>query len=442
MNLENRLILPNKEQVEWADCEIGVLIHYDIQVFNPEYQFREIWGWQPDASTFNPCMLDTDQWIQAAKAAGAKYAVLVAKHSSGFSLWPTEAHEYSIRHSPWMSGKGDIVRSFMESCRKFDVKPGLYYSCANNAYFNVDDPGKVRSGNEAEQKEYNEIIIRQLTELWGNYGEWFEIWFDGGILPAETGGPDIDPLLKRLQPNANVFQGRPGTRSLLRWVGNEDGRAPYPCWSTTHLGKNGSDGHADRLKTRIGDPYGPVWAPAESDMPNRDRHLAYQGGWFWREGEDDLVYSAEYLAERYFETVGHNTNLLLGMVIDNRGLVPNADAEQLTRFGEMINNIFNESNLLGESSGRGNELTVDLGSGDRISSIVIMEDISHGERIMEYDITGWDGSVWNVLCSGISVGHKRIHSIKSRIPENISAIKLVCSESKAEPVIRRLAVYK
>ena len=31
------------EQVEWADCEIGVLIHYDVQVFHPTgYQLGNV----------------------------------------------------------------------------------------------------------------------------------------------------------------------------------------------------------------------------------------------------------------------------------------------------------------------------------------------------------------------------------------------------------------
>src|SRR5690625_4846173 len=90
-----------EEQLEWFDAEIGVLIHYDILVFEPTYDWRKQWEYQPDPEIFNPINLDTDQWVRTAKAAGAKYAILVAKHCSGFSLWPTEAHEYSVKSSPW-----------------------------------------------------------------------------------------------------------------------------------------------------------------------------------------------------------------------------------------------------------------------------------------------------------------------------------------------------
>ncbi|HIB8181637.1 TPA: alpha-L-fucosidase, partial [Elizabethkingia anophelis] len=61
----------------------------------------------PPLSVFNPSSLNTDQWLSAAKSAGAQYAVLVVKHGSGFSLWPTKAHTYNVSNTPWKNGRGD-----------------------------------------------------------------------------------------------------------------------------------------------------------------------------------------------------------------------------------------------------------------------------------------------------------------------------------------------
>ncbi len=44
------------------------------------------------------------------ETAGAKYLILVAKHHDGFALWPTAQSEYSVKNSPWMGGKGDVVK--------------------------------------------------------------------------------------------------------------------------------------------------------------------------------------------------------------------------------------------------------------------------------------------------------------------------------------------
>lgn len=40
-----QLHVPTKEQVEWADCEIGAIIHVDINVYEPEYQWRGQWDY-------------------------------------------------------------------------------------------------------------------------------------------------------------------------------------------------------------------------------------------------------------------------------------------------------------------------------------------------------------------------------------------------------------
>lgn len=428
--------LPTQAQQEWADMELGVLIHYDIPVFSPDFDFRKRWGDPLDVSIFNPTMLDTDQWLSTAAAAGAKYAVLVAKHCSGFSLWPTEAHDYSVKSAPWRDGKGDIVGDFIKSCKKFGIKPGLYYSVACNGYFCVDNPGTVLSGNEDEQKAYNEMVIKQVTELWTKYGELFEIWFDGGALPPEKGGPDVLSLLLKYQPNAVCFQGPEQFPSILRWVGNESGLAPNPCWSTTNAADGDFIGTEQMPEIGVGDPDGRVWAPAETDMPNRYL-LSNGGGWFWRAGEDDLLFEPEELLERYYTSVGSNSNLLIGMVIDDRGLVPDADVEQFAAFGQLIKDRFGKP--IAKAGGEGTEIAFYFARPSVINHVVIMENIARGERIRAYTVEAEVNGVFQPVCTGISVGHKRIERFDD---VEVTGVKLKITDSTDMPVIRQFAVYK
>ncbi len=426
---------PTPRQLEWADAEVGVIIHLDVQVFEPTYRFREMRGYTPAPTVFAPPELDTDQWLDTARRAGAKYAVLVAKHCSGFSLWPTRAHDYSVAASPWRGGRGDVVGDFFKSCAKFGIKPGLYCSAACNAYLNVDNPGRVLSGDSAEQQRYNAVVEQQLTELWGDYGELFEIWFDGGVIPPAQGGPEIVPILERLQPGAVVFQGPANWRGLLRWVGNERGEAPYPCWSATDR-LTAEDGTTEKLGMG-GNPLGSVWAPGESDMPNRDQHRAFQGGWFWRAGEDHLLYSLDHLVERYYCSVGRNTNLLLGMVIDNRGLVPEADRARFAEFGTAIAARFGRPRA--RTAGSGQALELSLPAGGPVSQAVLAEDLAQGERVRQYRLEALCGGEWRPLAEGSCIGHKRIECFPALAAEKF---RLTVTEAADVPQIREFALFE
>lgn len=62
---------PTPEQAEWQDLELGLFIHYDMSVFKPGWDHRN-YDQRPGPEIFNPKKLDTDQWMEAAKAMGAK----------------------------------------------------------------------------------------------------------------------------------------------------------------------------------------------------------------------------------------------------------------------------------------------------------------------------------------------------------------------------------
>ena len=428
-----KIVTPNARQMAWADAEVGVLIHFDIPVYKPDYNFRN-WGTHPDASVFNPTALSTDQWLETAQKLGATYAVLVAKHCSGFSLWPTEAHDYSVKHSPWKNGEGDIVADFVASCKKYGIKPGIYASTTANGYLYVDNPGLVQEGSPVTQEEYNRIVTQQLTELWSNYGELFEIWFDGGVLSKDRGGADVLSLVKKLQPNAIAFQGPYGHPNLIRWVGNEEGVAPYPCWATADSTTN-ADG------TRVinglnGDPFAPFWCPGESDFTLR-WNSSFQGGWFWTAGQDSMMFTVPELLHKYETSVGRNTNMLLGLVVDERGLIPDADVHQVELFGKEI--VRQYGTPLKQTAGKGNELVIEFDHPTSINRVVMQEDIAHGERVLKYSLKGKKNGEWVDIASGSNIGHKHIDRFE---PQTLDAIKLTIDESKAEPAIKNFAAFE
>ena len=428
-----KLILPTPSQAEWAEREIGVIIHLDLPVFSDDvhYNFRDHYGDPLPAALFNPDDMDVESWVRAARDLGAKYAVLVAKHCTGFCLWPTKAHGYSVASSPWKGGQGDVVREFVNACRKYDVLPGLYYSVSCNQYMNVDNPGLVRDHDPEEQRAYNEMALSQLTELWTNYGELFEIWFDGGCLPPEEGGPDVAGLLSRLQPNAVVFQGPKGMPSRLRWVGNERGVADENCSSIMDEGAELLDGTREVLAK--GDTLGDTWRPAESDLPNRDAHRARAGGWFWAPDQEDAVKSGEELLDTYIKSVGRGTNMLVGMAIDAHGRFPEADAQAFRRFAALKKAAFGERKAEFQSAGAHRYIAKAEGA----RYIALGEDIRQGERVLSWRVTGYDAENRAVMRrSGTVIGHKRI------VPVSGGSVRfeLEITAFKAAPVLTELSV--
>ena len=115
------LTTPSALQLEFMDNEIGAFFHFTTNT----YTGAEHGDGSASVSVFNPTKIDLDQWMQTAKDMGAKYAILTARHEDGFCLWPTKTTDYNISNSPWKDGKGDLVKDFVEACRRHGLKPGL-----------------------------------------------------------------------------------------------------------------------------------------------------------------------------------------------------------------------------------------------------------------------------------------------------------------------------
>lgn len=410
-------VLPSKDQIAWADAEIGVIIHLDVNIFAPEsfdYKKKET---LPPLSVFNPTKLSTDQWVKTAKAAGAKYAILTVKHGTGFCLWPSAVNDYNVGHTPF---KKDILQAFIASCKKYGLRPGLYYNTNTNTYLG------------AHGEAFNKAVLAQLNELWSNYGPMFEIWFDGGLQNGLEA--DVLKMIREKQPQAILFQGPLQAGNTIRWIGNEDGFAAYPQWSRANE-TTAADG-AVKIDGLHGDPDGKYWCPGESDFPIR-RNYAWNGGWLWKAGEDKDLFSVNELVEKYYKSVGRNTNMLIGMVVDTSGLIPKADSLVFDSLGHRLKRVF--STPLAER----NHITQSIiefknKSGKAVSQVVIMEDLAYGENILEYSLQVLVGEKWKEVAKGESVGHKRIQTFPS---VNGEEWRLMITGNAGPLHIKQVALY-
>lgn len=427
------LAKPTKQQLMWADCELGVIIHYGRGLLG----MGNLEGRHPsqaaDPAKLTPVNLDTDQWLASAKKLGAKYAIFVTnqKNCQGISLWQSESNPRSMKGSPYQNGSCDCVEQFIRSCRKYDVLPGLYYQTGfGGHYYNKE---RYRTPGTPEHAEYIRIVEGDLKELWTRYGKLFEIWFDGGVAAREEGGADVAGILESCQPEAICFQGPAPHRQNLRWIGNEDGRAPLDTWSTSDICVCHFDGTKKDEVIGAGVPGGKYWFPAETDMGNR-KPTAAGCGWGWAPFEKDLAWTPEELLERYYTSVGRNSNLLLGQCIADDGYFE--DTEQFEAFGRLVQNIY-ERPLAG-MNGEGNEFVLQLPESSTVRHISVMENIAEGERVRQFRLTAQtDEGEKELLCAGC-IGHKRLIPVKL---SGVRKVKLEILKSDGKPQIRDFTVY-
>jgi alpha-L-fucosidase len=83
------IIVPKPHQLKWHEAEMGAVFHYDLHVFDGIRYGQGNNRISPieDYNIFNPTQLDTDQWIQAAKAAGIVIADIVSEIVTHFSAF-------------------------------------------------------------------------------------------------------------------------------------------------------------------------------------------------------------------------------------------------------------------------------------------------------------------------------------------------------------------
>ena len=344
-------VLPTKRQLNWQELEFYGFIHFGINTMT-----NSEWGkGHEDLSLFNPKNLDCKQWIKALKDAGMKGTILTCKHHDGFCLWPSHHTKHSVAHSPWKNGQGDLVKEFVEACRFYDMKFGFYLS-----------PWDMTEETYGAGKAYDDFFVAQLEELLTQYGEVFEVWFDGANGEGPSGKRQFYDweryyeVIRHHQPNAVIAICGPD----VRWIGNEGGHIRENEWSVVPEGLRDAEKTAEISQQSADDPFIVNLKSTNLDLGSRETLSTYKGnliwypaevdvsirpGWFYHPEENSAVKPAEELFELYKKAVGGNATLLLNVPPNNEGLIDPVDVKELKKLGKMINKLKAE-NLLAASS--------------------------------------------------------------------------------------------
>ncbi len=184
------------------DSQLGIVISHSMSGASQDYLNRFI---NELPKTFNPKKFSAEDIAILAKLAGMKYIVLTTKHHSGFCLWDTKTTDFNILNTPY---KKDLVREYVDACRKYGLEVGIYYSPEDFHWLHRNDQTVRRKFTnpfpEDVMDNYLDFTEKQLTELMTNYGKIDVIFFDGGEGPLQEKAKEV---VWRLQPDILVTRG-------------------------------------------------------------------------------------------------------------------------------------------------------------------------------------------------------------------------------------------
>ena len=424
-------------------------IHYSLNTYTDQE-----WGFgNEDPKLFNPSDLDCRQWARVCKQAGMRGIIFTAKHHCGFCLWPSAYTEYSVKKSPWKDGKGDVVRELAEACREEGLKFAVYLSPWD------------RNHPEYGHPAYVTYFRNQLRELLTNYGDIFEVWFDGA-----NGGdgwygganetrkidrttyyewPETYKMIRELQPKCLIWNDG-SDRGDLRWVGTEAGNVGETNWSLMP-----ATGDTPWHMLHYGVEDGDVWCPGETNTSIRP-------GWFYHETENEHVKSLSKLMDTYYKSVGRNSTLLLNFPIAPNGRIHPTDSLRGIAFKKMIDEVFAENLIehgtLSMEHGAAHDKAVANNVQCSIFNIqwdkptacnrfLAEEDIAQGQRVKKFALEAEVDGKWIPLRDMLvedgrdgltTIGHRRIicfPTIKA------TKIRFTIIDAKAAPIIKKLGVY-
>jgi alpha-L-fucosidase len=484
-------VRPSPVQTKWMERETIAFMHYGMNTFH-----GSDWGTgNENPKDFAPMQQNTDQWVQAIKDTKLNMVVPTVKHHDGFCIWNTATTEHCIRNATVTT---DVFDALHKSCVKYGVDLGFYLSPWD---MNQDAKGVWR-----DSVAYNRFFVNQLKELMTNYGPIGECWFDGAvapwIYPIFALVPQYRPnmwhdTIEAYQPNAVIrmydpiyYSGTPTDSS--EWMGIKQGTKKLK-WRGKEVRTCGNESGAGRADEWCVQPVFTRFFAAElrnSDLgqesyyPNSVGAVWYQSevntsvaiDWHWHSQSYQLKSLSE-LKTVYYNSVGDDAVLLLNVLPDNRGLLPNDQIALLKNWRNWVDSTFTKNWANGATAAAtavnatpqitGHEadkiidhkrhtywttggtwninnstasITFTLPSPQTFDNVMIKEYVYDGQRVAGWNVQYLNGSTWTSLVSGKKIiGYKRICKFNQ---VTASQVRLNITRSWDNPEISNFALYR
>lgn len=322
----------------WREAKFGLFVHYGLysglggvfrgQPGGAEWIQRNL---ELDTETyageaskyFVPAEGCTEEWAALAREAGCRYMVLTTKHHDGFALFRTQMSDFS---APELVGR-DLVREYVDSCRRHGLRVGFYHSVIDWHHPAYDDticPDLCYPAGQREllrqrkiprdQEAYIRYLHAQVRELLSQYGPVSVMWWDYSQGAAEGQrawrAPELISMCREMQPGV-IMNNR-----LYAFSGFDASRDTV------------------QLDLRCGDYTTPEKRIPEAGYPGTDWEACMTIGDKWGYNRfDTRLKSPAVIIRQLQECVAKGGNLLLNIGPMGDGRVPTAQADVLRRVG-------------------------------------------------------------------------------------------------------------
>lgn len=431
---EHHVPLPSDNQLRALDVGLAMFIHFSVNPWSSiEHNCVGNSSNCIPASKFNPTNLSTDAWVEAAVAFGAKEICLTAHHEGGFCLWDTKYSDYSVMHSPY--GK-DIVKQFVASCKKYNVKPCYYMGPNANGYLS----NKLKLSAE----EFVEAQLGMLTELLEDFEmQPSRLWWDHYGKGCNDGHFPLNPcpegsfpkawsrfvdLVREKSPNTIICPG-PDCDGHQ----GESGIGTYPSWNQCDLSPDGL--HCNHHK-------GATHADFKSFHPY-EACATMQSGWFCQaDGSNSKIWGADKIWDHYMQSVGEGWINTLNAPVCTTGQMYPGLVKEMTIFGNALRSLFSsvlaaKENVVGDECNNSTVVELSIPKGSMFNAVILREDLSKGQRVVQYALDYFSHDEWVGFTGdnvhGQSVGNLLIDLVEPP-PSSATAVRLRCLKAMETPV--------
>jgi len=348
----------SNEKLNWMiEARFGMFIHWGLYSgvgkgewymensgTSPE-EYRKLAYPQSGDQYFDASQFNANDWAKLARDAGMRYMNMVTQHHDGYALFDAK---YMDAFCSKQTHNRDFVREYVDACRAYGLKVGLYKTLINwryPGYYDVTGTNcktnRFGYKTDVTHKENARLMKEEMysltKELLTRYGKIDQIFWDGGWLAqqgsdADAGyfwesgkylDPDNDWKINPYFQDIDSATGKPlGIMGMVRKYQPDCIVNPRSGWYGDFKTEEGSAAITGQIRTEE------IW----------EKEMTMSSVWGYTPMHDDpsKVVTAKGVRRMLVDCTIRNMALLLNVAPDRHGKISKTETDVLLETGKWL----------------------------------------------------------------------------------------------------------